>query len=121
MVKHYAKYISIGLVLALTGCATTQSCVPVIQTEPVNVYIPIDQTQVPPDVVPPVLYASTLTPAQKADIGELSKAANVTIVQLEGYITQLKAVVDKWKQLAAQNVPVVNATSSAPGSSAPVK
>lgn len=115
----YPKYVAIGLALALTGCATTQPCTPVTITKVQTVLIPIDQTQIPPDVVSPVLYVSTLSQAQLKDKGELVKAQTVTIIQLEGWIDELKAVVDKWKQLAAQNVPVVNDNGSVATSSAP--
>ena len=111
-----------SLGLALTGCATTPVCHPIIQTKEITVYVPVNQVPAPPTVTPPTLALTALTSAQKGDIGELAKAYNITVVQLEDYASALKKIVDSYAAMAAQNAPVVNVnTASSAPSSAPIK
>lgn len=123
MARYNATIMGIGLLglLCISGC-TSVPCAPVIQTKFVPEYIPVNQVPAPPTVAPPTLALASLTPAQKLSLGEMAKAYVVSLTQLEDYATNLKKIVDKYAQMAADNPPVVNgAPSSAPALSIPVK
>jgi hypothetical protein len=77
-----------------------------------TVDVPVQYTPAPPAVTRPVLDITTLTPAQKADIGELGKAYVITAKQLMQYSCLLEKVYDQYQVLSSKNPTLTPASSS---------
>lgn len=104
MVKHT---IIIGLLSMVSACATAP---PIVQIEYKTVEIPVPYAPKPPVVDKPVLDVTTLTPAQKEDLGELSKSYKISLIQVENYADDLEKIIKKYDDLSKANtmVPMIN-------------
>ena len=107
------KYILlIAASLSLFACAD-QPVKTVYQTKEVPVYV----VPAPPTVVRPTLVITTLTDAQKADLGELAKAYSISLKQAMQYSCSLENIVNAYAALAAKApsliAPIPEPTSTA--------
>lgn len=96
-----AKIITLIIFSLLVGC----SSVPIIKTQTVNkpvIYVPE-----PPTVTRPNLEIFNLSEEDKKDIGKVSKAHGVDLVQLSDYVNILELIIDKYRELAKEN-PKIN-------------
>jgi hypothetical protein len=102
----YSFIITIGLG-TLVSCKTQP---PVIKYKTVDVAV--QYTATPPPVTRPTLDVTTLTPAQKADIGELGKAYVITAKQLMQYACLLEKVYNQYATMAKNNPSLTPSSSS---------
>lgn len=91
-----ARIITIILLLfVLVGCGTK----PIrIKTEIQESYVPILYCPAPPEIKRPVLAIDLMTEEQLNDPGELVKHYKATIIQLQGYITELETIRDSYDE-----------------------
>jgi hypothetical protein len=98
------KYILAALIFAsLIGCVS-QPVKTVYQEKDIPIYI----VPAPPIVKQPVLAITSLTPAQQNNIGELTKAYNISLKQTMQYACQLKNIVDEYTILAASSPSLIS-------------
>ena len=86
----------IGMLLAFTtGCmpGTVK-----LRTEVQQVYVPLLYCRAPPDILRPALPIHQLTDADADDPGKVVVHYKATVKVLEGYITELEAIVKQYDQ-----------------------
>jgi hypothetical protein len=101
------SFIATIMLSTLIGC-TNQPPKIVYKT----VDVPVQYTPAPPSVTRPVLDITTLTPAQKADIGQLGQAYVITAKQLMQYSCLLEKIYDQYQVLSTKNPALTPASSS---------
>lgn len=90
------KYlIPIIFLVSLFGCKPAE-----VKTVYQNVYLPTYIVPKPPMPDKPTLYISTMTDAQKADIGELSKGYVISFKQVMQYACLMNKIVNKYNDLS---------------------
>ena len=104
------KYLFIALaVLSLASCKEQPAKIE-YRPEVTPVYV------VPkaPAVAKPDLAVNHLTAAQKEDIGQWTQALTISFAQVKLYACQLKTIVDKYQELAAQSPTPLQPTTTKP-------
>jgi hypothetical protein len=124
MVNYKLLVVSL-MCLSLVACGSNPTKV---HTEYKKTYVPVYTVPKPPVVERPKLAIQDLTPEQKKDAGEVTKALTISIEQLKDYITILERILNKYKELAEQgekkinegNNPLNLATSETPPTAAEI-
>lgn len=94
------KYLAIVLALVLAGCKTPA---PEVRVETVEVRVPVlVPIPAPPVTKRPDLVIFQLTQTDKADPGVVSLAYQASIKQLQGYVLQLEAIVEGYRDLSKE-------------------
>lgn len=96
MVKYK---IIIPIIMAIAMLA---GCTPQVKTVYQEVKVPVYVFTKTPDHPRPQLYISTMTEAQKNDIGELVKGYSISFKQVMQYACIMEKILDKYDALAAQ-------------------
>lgn len=90
--------ITILIIFLLTSCATPVKKIDIVESK-----IPVLYVIKPPDVDKPDLQILNLTDTERKDIGEVSKAYAIDIIQLTNYIEILELIINKYKELSKNN------------------
>ncbi len=95
MVKIFA-IIGLALMLGACGPGTIK-----LRTEVQQVYVPLLYCPAPPDILRPTLAIHDLVDEDANDPGKVVMYYKATVQQLEGYISELEAIVKQYDQTNA--------------------